>query len=192
MSRLLFHATLPCSIDAVLSKLLRRAAAMGRRSWDRTGGYGTMDKREFLKITGMVAGGAMLGQYAKAEELPAHQTNWAGNLHYHADHLYAPANTAELQELVRKLPKIRALGSRHCFNTIADTPASQISLLHFDSMELDSAAHTVTVGAGVRYGILAPWLDQKGYAVHNLASLPHITVAGAVATATHGSGVRNG
>jgi xylitol oxidase len=151
-----------------------------------------MDKREFLKITGMLAGSAMLGQYAQGEELPAHQTNWAGNLHYHAEHLYAPKDTAELQDLVRKLSKIRALGSRHSFNTIADTPASQITLLHFDSMELDSAAHTVTVGAGVRYGTLAPWLDAKGFAVHNLASLPHITVAGAIATATHGSGVRNG
>ena len=59
-------------------------------------------------------------------------------------------------------------------------------------MELDKKASTVTVGAGVRYGTLAPWLDAKGFAVHNLASLPHITVAGAIATATHGSGIRNG
>jgi xylitol oxidase len=44
----------------------------------------------------------------------------------------------------------------------------------------------------MKYGELAPFLHEKGYALHNLASLPHITIAGAVATATHGSGVRNG
>ena len=153
---------------------------------------GTMDKREFLKKSAIITGGAVLSRYAAGEELPAHGTNWAGNLHYHAEHVYAPKNVAELQDLVRKLPTMRALGSRHSFNTIADTTTSQISLVHFDSMELDANAPSVTVGAGVRYGTLAPWLDAKGFAVHNLASLPHITVAGAIATATHGSGVRNG
>jgi xylitol oxidase len=51
---------------------------------------------------------------------------------------------------------------------------------------------TVTVEAGVKYGDLSPWLDKKGFALHNLASLPHISVAGSITTATHGSGVKNG
>jgi xylitol oxidase len=106
--------------------------------------------------------------------------------------MYAPKTVAEVQEAVRKCTTVRALGSRHSFNTIADSFTSQISLQHLDSMEVDAKAQTVTVGAGVRYGTLAPWLDAKGFAVHNLASLPHITVAGAIATATHGSGVKNG
>ena len=42
------------------------------------------------------------------------------------------------------------------------------------------------------YGQLCPELDRQGFALHNLASLPHISIAGACATATHGSGVKNG
>ena len=145
-----------------------------------------------MKNSSAIVTGAMLSRYAAADEPTAHETNWAGNLRYHANQMYAPKTVAEVQEAVRKCTTVRALGSRHSFNTIADSFTSQISLQHLDSMEVDAKAQTVTVGAGVRYGTLAPWLDAKGFAVHNLASLPHITVAGAIATATHGSGVKNG
>jgi xylitol oxidase len=154
-----------------------------------------MDKRQFLKTTGVAVAGSLLSRYAVADAAPASAslaTNWAGNLHYHAAHVYQPASVVELQSLVKQLASIRALGSRHSFNTIADTIAAQINLAHFDSIEMDEHARTVTVGAGVRYGTLAPVIDKKGFAVHNLASLPHITVAGAISTATHGSGVKNG
>jgi len=154
-----------------------------------------MNKRQFLKTTSAIVSGTLLSHFAKAadqKEPVAHETNWAGNLRYHADHLYAPHTVAEVQETVRNCASLRALGSRHSFNTIADSLTNQISLVHLDSMEVDTKSQTVTVGAGVRYGTLAPWLDAKGFAVHNLASLPHITVAGAIATATHGSGVKNG
>jgi xylitol oxidase len=156
-----------------------------------------MDKRQFLKTTSAAVAGTLLSRYASAESgaqaqesVPA--TNWAGNLEYHAEQYYQPRSVAELQSMVRQLASIRALGSRHSFNTIADTTASQINLAKFDSIEIHEKAHTVTVGAGVRYGTLAPVIDKKGFAVHNLASLPHITVAGAISTATHGSGINNG
>ncbi len=86
----------------------------------------------------------------------------------------------------------KALGARHSFNGIADSNDEQISLKHFDQMELDTKNRTVTVGAGVTYGQLAPYIDSRGFAVHNLASLPHISVVGACATGTHGSGNKNG
>jgi alditol oxidase len=126
------------------------------------------------------------------DDLEPHCTNWAGNLRYGADQLDSPRTLDELREIVRRSRKLRALGSRHSFNTIADSDVRQVSLAHFDSIEIDPIAHTVTVGAGVRYGDFAPLLHAKGFALHNLASLPHITVIGAVATATHGSGVQNG
>ena len=151
-----------------------------------------MDKRQFLKTSTAFVTGTLLSRIVKADEPVPHQTNWAGNLRYHADHVYAPHNVAELQDVVKKCAKARALASRHSFNTIADSLTNQISLVHLDSMDLDANTRKLTVGAGVRYGTFAPWLDQKGYAVHNLASLPHITVAGAIATASHGSGVKNG
>jgi xylitol oxidase len=87
---------------------------------------------------------------------------------------------------------VRALGTRHSFNGIADCPDALISLARFDRVSsLDRAQNTVTIGGGVRYGQLGKYLQREGFALHNLASLPHISVAGACATATHGSGERN-
>jgi xylitol oxidase len=98
-----------------------------------------------------------------------------------------------VQELVKKCSNLRALGTRHCFNRIADSTYNLISSKALNKViSLDEAAHTVTVEAGIKYGELCPYLDEKGFALHNLASLPHISVAGSCATATHGSGVGNG
>ena len=150
-----------------------------------------MNKREFLKTSGMALTSSLLPRLTAAETATA-RTNWAGNLTYHASILLTPTSVNETRQIVKSTPKLRALGSRHSFNAIADSTAAQISLHDLDTMDLDTAARTVTVGAGVRYGTLAPYIDKHGYALHNLASLPHITVAGAISTATHGSGVTNG
>jgi xylitol oxidase len=119
----------------------------------------------------------------------AQPTNWAGNRVYIAANLHEPGSIEELQEIVRRTPSVRVLGSRHSFNDIADTAGDQISLRRMPRrFELDRAAGTVTVDGGVRYGDLCGPLDRAGFALNNLASLPHISVAGACATATHGSG----
>jgi xylitol oxidase len=150
-----------------------------------------MDKRQFLKTTGAFLTTTMLPRFATGATT-APRTNWAGNLTYHTDNLLIPKTVEETQSLVKSTAKLRALGTKHSFNAIADSTHAQITLQNLDSMTLDKANHAVTVGAGVRYGTLAPWLDQQGFALHNLASLPHITVVGAVSTGTHGSGVKNG
>ncbi|MER5421794.1 FAD-binding protein [Streptosporangium roseum] len=122
------------------------------------------------------------------------QTNWAGNVTYGAARLHRPDSVERLREVVAGSGSLRALGTRHSFNHIADCPGGDlISLENLPaSMELDTVHRTVTVGAGIRYGELARWLHGRGYALHNLGSLPHISVAGACATATHGSGDSNG
>jgi xylitol oxidase len=120
-------------------------------------------------------------------------TNWAGNYTYRAARLHRPETLEPLQDLVRRCEKLRALGTRHSFNPIADTPEDLVSLEHFNRIvALDPERRTVTVEAGVRYGQLCQYLHQHGYALHNMASLPHISVAGACATATHGSGDDHG
>jgi xylitol oxidase len=120
-------------------------------------------------------------------------SNWAGNYTYRAAKFHQPKTMEQIQELVAQSDKLKSLGTRHSFNDIADSPGHLISLEHFDKiLELDHERYTVTVEAGVRYGQLARWLHAEGYALHNLASLPHISVAGACATGTHGSGDRNG
>jgi alditol oxidase len=120
------------------------------------------------------------------------RTNWAGNYTYRARALHAPASLEELQALVARLPRVRVLGTRHSFTGIADAD----ELITFErlapALSIDRHASTATFGAGLRYGELAAELARHGLALANLASLPHIAVAGAVATATHGSGDGNG
>jgi xylitol oxidase len=121
------------------------------------------------------------------------ERNWAGNVEYGAAHFHAPTSIAEVQSIVAASTKVRAVGSRHSFNTIADTNGDQVSLSGLERVvEIDTQARTVTVDGGVKYGELATQLEANGWALANLASLPHISVAGACATATHGSGVGNG
>jgi alditol oxidase len=120
-------------------------------------------------------------------------TNWAANRTYAASVLHEPGSLDELQEVVRNSGSLRVLGSRHSFNDIADTTGELVSLGRMPRVfDLDPAAGTVRVDGGVRYGELAGPLHAARFALHNLASLPHISVAGACATATHGSGDRLG
>ncbi|MGB7844470.1 MAG: D-arabinono-1,4-lactone oxidase [Candidatus Acidiferrum sp.] len=104
------------------------------------------------------------------------------------------ANSLEqVRSYVRQQNKLKVLGTRHCFNNIADSKYNLLSLKAMDEVvALDPEAHTVTVDAGMTYGQLCPYLHGKGFALHNLASLPHISIAGACSTATHGSGIKNG
>ncbi len=119
--------------------------------------------------------------------------NWAGNIIYGTTAIHRPNTVAQLQEIVARSSKLRVLGSRHSFNTIADCTDDLISLEHFDNtVSIDHVRHTATVNGGITYGQLALQLHRAGYALHNMASLPHISVAGAIATATHGSGDGNG
>ena len=88
---------------------------------------------------------------------------------------------------------MRVIGTRHAFNAIVDTTGDLVTLSRLPRVfELDHEAGTLTVDGGVRYGDLGEPLDTAGFALHNLASLPHISVAGACATATHGSGDARG
>ena len=140
--------------------------------------------------------------------------NWSENVEFSSAPIHAPQSVEELQELVRASRKVKVLGARHSFNDIAAIDAqvnanqgdqgtaqavpdknswAYISLEELDSpVTFDSARGTVTCGAGITYGELCPAMHDMGVALHNMASLPHITVAGACATGTHGSGDDNG
>jgi xylitol oxidase len=117
--------------------------------------------------------------------------NWAGNLAYAADRIVAPRSVDEAQEIVAGAHEIRALGTRHSFSRVADTRGTLLSTEHLNGI-VEVGDATVTVEAGIRYGELAGALDGHGLALANFASLPHISVGGAIATSTHGSGVTNG
>jgi len=120
------------------------------------------------------------------------RANWSGNHTYRAGQLHRPGTLEQVQEIVARARRVRVLGSRHSFSDIADSD-EQVSLDGLPAdVVVDHAAGTVSFGAALRYGDLAAVLEPERLALHNLASLPHISVAGAVATATHGSGDANG
>jgi xylitol oxidase len=151
-----------------------------------------MDKREFLITSGALLASGLLSKLTTAQTTADRRTNWAGNYTYSTNNLNFANTVEDVRHNVREHAHLKALGARHSFNGIADSTVEQISLKHFDQIELDPNAKTIRVGAGVTYGQMASYIDSRGFAVHNLASLPHISVVGACATATHGSGSRNG
>ncbi|MEP6842504.1 MAG: FAD-binding protein [Pseudolysinimonas sp.] len=123
----------------------------------------------------------------------ATMSTWAGTHTFTAPRLLEAESIDQVQQLVAQAAasgeRVRALGTRHSFNGIADTRGTLVTVTAIDpDPVLDTEAGTVTVGAGIRYGELAVWLEKRGMALHNMGSLPHISVGGAIATATHGSG----
>src|SRR6516225_4410141 len=151
-----------------------------------------MDKRTFLKLCSAALSTPLLYPLlarAKGKKLK----NWAGNVTYGTERVTTATSSKNLQDFVRKQNKFKVLGTRHCFNGIANSRDQFLSLKALNEVvALDPDSRTVTVEAGMTYGQLCPYLDSKGWALHNLASLPHISIAGACSTATHGSGERNG
>jgi len=151
-----------------------------------------MNKRTFIKLFSAVMARPAISPllaWATKDKLK----NWAGNLEYSTDRLYSANSLEEVRSYVKKQNKLKVLGTRHCFNNIADSTDNFLSLKSMDKVvALEPEARTVTVDAGMTYGQLCPLLHSKGFALHNLASLPHISIAGACSTATHGSGEKNG
>jgi len=151
-----------------------------------------MERRTFVKVSSAMAASQALGpvlNWQSSDRLK----NWAGNIEYSTRHVHYPQSVEEVQQLVKKHQRLKVLGTRHCFNRIADSADNLLSTSKLDKViSLDTQVATVTVEGGIKYGQLAPYLQEKGFALRNLASLPHISVAGACTTATHGSGVGNG
>src|ERR1700732_517216 len=151
-----------------------------------------MNKRSFLKLVSGAMSAPVLSPllaWAAGDKLK----NWAGNIEYGTDRLYPATSVEQAQEFVRKHIRMKVLGTRHCFNHIADSTDQFLSLRPWiRGVGLAGNPARGTIPANMSYGQLAPYLHEHGFALHNLASLPHISVAGACATATHGSGEKNG
>jgi xylitol oxidase len=119
--------------------------------------------------------------------------NWADNHTFTAARTHLPTSGDEVRRIVAGASRVHAVGARHSFNAVADCSGDLIDLSAMDhDFVVDPERRTVTAGAGTNYGILAAWLHREGWALHNTASLPHVTPGGAGATGTHGSGDRLG
>lgn len=121
------------------------------------------------------------------------ERNWSGTHVYTAPRIVPASSVDEVRAALAGRGRVHALGTRHSFTDLPDTTGVLLDLAGLTGgFVLDEDAGTVSVAAGTRYGELALWLEERGYALHNLGSLPHISVGGATATATHGSGNANG
>jgi xylitol oxidase len=153
-----------------------------------------MDKRTFIKLcSASVIGQFMAPHRGLAVDSMDKLPNWAGNIEYSTEKLTSADSVEHVQDFVRNQAKLKVLGTRHCFNRIADSKNQFLSLKEMDRVvSIDKTARTVTVAGRMTYGQLCPYLDKQGFALQNLASLPHISVIGACSTGTHGSGEKNG
>lgn len=120
--------------------------------------------------------------------------NWSENFMFSAASVHHPRSVEELQELVGRSSHVKAIGTRHSFSTVADSPDGVLIDLSglAPGTRIDQSTMTVSVSAGTSYGVLADDLERRGYGLANMASLPHISVAGGTATGTHGSSDRTG
>jgi xylitol oxidase len=116
-------------------------------------------------------------------------TSWSGTVTYHFAAEHRPSDLDALRTLVSGSRALRPVGTAHTFSDLPDG-AEAVSLAAFDTVEVAEDRTSVRVGAGMTHATLAEALAPHGLALENLASLPHLNVVGAVATATHGSGVR--
>lgn len=154
-----------------------------------------MKRKEFLQLGSSLAVGSLLNSFSGCNDpksfIPT--TNWAGNISFSTGDIVIPKTSDEVINLIKVAHNIKAQGTTHCFNRIADNKKQLMAMKSMNKVvELNKEQMTVTVEAGMRYGDLAPYLHENGLALHNLASLPHISIAGSISTATHGSGVNNG
>ena len=118
--------------------------------------------------------------------------NWSDTHTYVAERFHWPTSIDEVRRIVSAARQVRAIGARHSFNGIADCCGDIVDLSGLpQAFSLDRERMVVTAPANTLYGTLAAWLEMQGCALHNMASLPHITLIGAIATGTHGSGDRN-
>ncbi|MDO3698283.1 FAD-binding protein [Curtobacterium flaccumfaciens] len=121
------------------------------------------------------------------------ELNWSGTVTYTAERVVRPSSIDEAAQVVADADRVHGLGTRHSFNDVADTAGTLLDLTGIPTdLVVDAEHRTVTLGAGTRYGDVAADIDRAGFALHNTGSLPHISVGGAVATGTHGSGTALG
>jgi len=118
--------------------------------------------------------------------------NWAGNLTFSGKEYIEVDSISRLQSVVSKASGVKVLGTGHSFSDIADTTQTQISIKNLSNeIEIDSIKKVALVPAGMQYADVCRYLEKRGWALFNTASLGEITVAGAILTGTHGSGSYN-
>ncbi len=121
-----------------------------------------MKRKTFLTLSTALMSAPLLSPF-KSLALKENLTNWAGNFQFSTDNVFYPTSLQEIQKKVKGVDKCRALGTRHCFNRIADSKNNLVGVTELNKViSLDQRANTVTVEGGIKYGVLSPYLHQHG------------------------------
>lgn len=122
--------------------------------------------------------------------------NWCENVAFRHRRFASPESLPELQDLVAEAAHVRVLGSGHSFSSLCRSEDTLVSLAFMrnilDVEATGEAEMRVRVEGGATIGDVVKHLAPRGFALRNVPSLPHVTVAGALATSTHGSGLQPG
>src|SRR5579862_8789065 len=122
-----------------------------------------MQRKKFIKLSSALMAAPFIPSVPEILQQDKLK-NWSGNLTYSTSNVFYPKTVSELQTLIKKTDHLRGLGTRHCFNTIADSKYNLISSNKLNNiLSLDAANKTLTVEGGIKYGELSPWLDKKGF-----------------------------
>ena len=116
-----------------------------------------MNKRTFIKLSSAMFASPLISRmfaWMPEDKMAADKLkNWAGNLEYSTESLYSANSLDQARDFVKKQSQLKVLGTRHCFNHIADSKYNFLSLRSMDKViALDPQEHTVTVEAGISYG----------------------------------------
>ena len=122
-------------------------------------------------------------------------SNWAGNQSVDNVSLFKPRTEEEIQRVVQfaitnKL-RVKVVGSGHSFTAIALSRDVLLDLSDYDAViAIDNLANTVTVQAGIQLSKMNLILQSNGLAMQNLGDITYQTIAGAISTSTHGTGIK--
>lgn len=116
--------------------------------------------------------------------------NFGRNICFQPRHLYTPRTEDEVLRILNEHRDgtIRAVGARHSWNPGIETRDALVDLRHLRAIRVHDDRTRVTVGAGCRIGALLRHLARHGLTLPSIGLIDRQTVAGAVATGTHGSG----
>lgn len=123
--------------------------------------------------------------------------NWGGTVKFTPNHVFYPTSHEEVVDLVKKAcqnhQKVRIIGSGHSWTHLVNTQDILVSLDQYQGIEsLDEANYTTVVKAGTKLKLLGALLYEKGLAMENLGDIDVQSIAGALSTGTHGTGVKFG
>ncbi|WLR41363.1 FAD-binding protein [Bacillus carboniphilus] len=120
--------------------------------------------------------------------------NWSEQVKFTPEHILYPGTIEEVQTIVKecvlKEKKIRVIGSGHSFSPLIETKQTLISLDHLQGVgQIDTGENTIEVLAGTKLYRLGELLHELGYAMENMGDIDQQSIAGAISTGTHGTGV---